>query len=831
MTPAFPTLIGKDLTSDLWMEFRHCLRSMRCNPGFTGSAVTTLIFGIGASIAVFSIVNGVLLRPLPYPKPEELVVFVDKSESSNDWVLDGASPPIYRALREHNTAFRGMGMFAPGQSMDLTGRFEPERLDGCFITASAFGVLEARPAVGRLFSETEDVPGAGRVVVLSDGLWKRRFHNDKGVLGQGVVLNDHIYTVIGVMPPNFRFPTPRTEFWTPLNVEMGEVYNVPTARYGHNNLIARLKPGVTSKLAEANINTLLQQLKREFPTANEEPDKKLLPIRDFMVGRYGTILFLLMGAVGFVLLLACANVANLLLIRSEARRKEIGIRVALGASKARIIRQSMLESLLLCLAGGCGGLVVGYWTATLLVRIGPAKIPRLDEVSLDGRVLFAAIMAIIVCAVFVGLIPSVQAARTDVNETIKGKGARTATAPYAGRKAIIVCELALALVLLSGAVLMIRSVIYVLRLDLGFNPSNVLTFKLNRPLAKEDQGGFQAELARRTVFFQQLIDKICRLPEVQSVGGTSSLPLESTSLSRITTDASSKPPKERERWVDCYVVTTKYFEAMGIPILKGRAFNALDCADPVRSVIVDASMAQHFWPGEDPIGKRIKKGFSDSSDAWLDVIGIVPNVRKYGLGQEDLGWFAHTEQVYWPATQSLQMSLAVRTKMDPLRIAGSIREEVWKIDKSQPVSMMATMTSRVSEFTSEPRFYALVLTIFAAVGVALAAVGIYGVTSFWVAQRRHEIGVRMALGAQRSDVVSLVFRQGLVFVLAGSMTGLFGAFALTRFLSGIVYGLTATDPATFMGAIMLLGTVSLGAIFIPARRATRVDPIQVLRSE
>ena len=817
---------------NLWQDLRHGFRTLHNDRGYTLAALLTLTLGIGANIAIFSIVNGVLLRPLPYDKPDELFVFVALDEGRKDLDLDATSPPFYRAWRERNTVFQEIGLFTT-EPMDLTGEGEPERLNACYATSATFGVLRVKASYGRIFDAQEDTPGAARVVILSDGFWKRRFGGDKNVLGKTIRLSDRLYTVLGIMPLGFRFPNEDTDLWAPYNVELAEVFNATTARFAGNNLVARLKPGVSRKQAEDNINGIVSQLRIEYPKTTDKPDKRLMPLHEHIVGKVRPALLILLGAVGFVLLVVCSNVANLALMRSEARRREMAIRVALGASTCRLIQHSLTESALLSLAGGGLGLLLASWIGRALVRMAPVQIPRLGEIGMDGRMVAFLLTAAAFSTLFAGLLPALRASRPDVSETIKEGGSASpgASSRSTARKLFVVCELALALILLAGAGLMIRSVLHLLRLDLGFDASNVLTMRLARPLSKGYKEGWKVESQRRMALFHQLIERIKGLPGVQSVGATTTLPLRPTILLMITADKQSNAPRELELWTDPYWVVPDYFAAMGIPILRGRAFNSADGVKPPSVVIIDATMARRFWPGEDAIGKRLKQGFHDDPNEWLTVVGIVPHVQKNQLGVQDLGWFAHTEQVYFPETEEVSMCFAIRTRVDPLSLVEAVRREVWKLDKNQPVSDVAAMESLVSAFTAEPRFYMYLLSTFAALALILGAMGIYGVTSYWVAQRTHEIGVRMALGAQSKDVLRMVLRQSVVMTAVGLALGIGGALALTRFLTGMIYGLTANDPAAFASVSALLAIVAVAASFIPARRATEVDPMVALRYE
>lgn len=811
---------------DLWRDLNFSIRTLRLSPGFTTAAIITLALGIGANIAVFSIVNAVLLRPMPYDQPDELVVPISAPTENEEGSLDCYSPPHYRLLREQNSVFRDIGMFKV-EAVDLTQGGDPESLKAAFMTASVFDVLRAKATIGRIFSAKEDISRGERLVLISAQLWIRRFSRDPGIVGKTLRLNDQPCTVIGVMPENFGFPSNDTEIWSPFNVANAEIFNSPGARVAGLNVIARLRAGISLDQATDNLSM--------FKSTFGHPDNVRLARWDnYLVEDKRTALLLLQGAVGFVLLIACLNVANLLLIRGESRWKEFAIRSALGAGRARLIRHSLTESGLLTLMGGILGLFLAIWMVKIVMILAPTGNSWPDQVKLDGNVLAFALAAILISMVLAGLPPALRACKADTSVMLKGETSMMGTSRNTARHALIISELALALILITGAGLMIRTMLYLVRIDLGFDARNVLTARLRSPIRKgpQDRTGRIAYPDQRVTFAQDLVERLAALPGVESAAATSNLPLGENGFTLITKESRQGSTTPLSLWADNYTVTNDYFRVLGVTLLKGRLFVSADAEDAPLVVIVDNAMAKRFWPSDDPLGKRVRIG----SGPWYTVVGVIPSVRSYGLKSSRKGMFSDRGQIFFSAAQPSSRrlgspTLAIRTRIDPLNLVDAVRREVWKLDPDQPVTKVATLESIVSDFSAEPRFYMVLLSTFAAIALALGMVGIYGVTSYWVAQRTHELGVRLALGAQRSDVLRLVVKQSLGLIVAGLAIGLAGSLAMTRFLSGMIYGLKTTDSATFVGTCVLLGAASLGAAHIPARRAAQADPLAALRHE
>ncbi len=795
-------------------DVRYGLRMLGKNPGFTVVAVTALALGIGANSAIFSVVNAVLLRPLPYKDPGRLVKVW---ETYPQFPKVEASVPNLLDWKAQNHVFEEIAAYRTGENgFNLTGVGEPERIQGTFASASLFPLLGMQAALGRTFLPKEDKPGGEPVVILSHRLWQRRLGSDPSLIGKAVTLNGRSYMVVGVMPRGFAFPS-WAELWMPMG-QMGT--DELTSRVYHPlEVIARLKPGITLMQAEAEMDTISHRLQQQYPKTNRGWNVRLVPLDQELLGNLRRALLVLLGATGLVLVIACANVANLLLARAAARQKEIAIRAALGAGRWRLTRQLLTESVLLSFLGGALGLLLALWVLDLLVALGPTEIPGVKEIGIDARVLgFTVLISFLTGAIF-GLVPALQVSKTDLNETLK-EGARTSTSGFHGsrlRSPRVVSEVALALVLLVGAGLLIKSFLRLLRVDPGFNPHRVLTLRIDLPDSKYSSND------RIAAFYQQLSQRIKTLPGVETVGMINYLPLSPESTNRTRFTVEGRPVSEFETLpvAELRSINPDYFRAMRSPLLKGRYF--ID-TEKVSVCIINETMARRFFPHEDPIGKRVNTGDLAPQPFWLSIIGVVGDVRHFGL--DDRARF----DVYVNSTES-EMYLVVRTASDPLSLAPAVRREVQAVDKDVPVSNVTTMDQILSNSLSSRRFSMLLLGIFAGLALILAAVGIYGVISYSVTQRTHEIGIRMALGAERSDVLRLVVRQGMVLTLAGVGAGVAGSLALTRFLSSLLYEVRPTDPATFVSISLLLTGVALLATYIPARRATKVDPMVALRYE
>jgi predicted permease len=819
-----PVVLGArrrmNMFRDLWQDLRYGLRTLVKNPGFTTVAVIALALGIGANSAIFSVVNAVLLRPLPYKDPDRLVM-VWEDDTKGGYPRDTPAAANYIDWRDQNRVFEGMAALAD-QSFNLTGVGEPERIEGKRVSASLFTLLGVEPQLGRAFLPEEDAPGGNRVVILSHGLWQRRFGSDMKIIGQPLTLNGESFTVVGVMPPDFQFPSREAELWVPLALSSKEA-----ASRGRHYLevLARLKPGVTLQQAQAEMTTIAIRLQQQYPAQNTDLGAVVTSLHEHVAGDIKPALLVLLGAVGFVLLVACANVANLLLARAAVRQKEIAIRVALGASRLRLIRQFLTESILLAALGGGVGLLLSLWGVSLLQSFIPESISQVKAVTLDGRVLVFTLLVSLLTGLIFGLAPATQASNFNLNETLK-EGGRDSAAGSRGnrlRGLLVITEVAVSLLLLIGAGLLINSFLRLRHVEPGFRTDNLLTMKVVLPKLK------YPNQARRSAFYTDLLHRVEALPGVKSAAVTTNLPLyRQGNSTSITIEGRPDPAPGQEPIVVTRVISPHYFQTMSIQLSQGRDFSEQDRADSPAVLVISETMARKFWPGEDPVGKRISVGKPESADDWITIVGVVKDVRQFELTA------APKPQMYLSYEQASFFEpndLVVRTEVAPLSLAATVRKTVWEVDKDQPVSDIRTMEDILSESMARQRFSMLLLGIFAAVALVLAAVGIYGVMSYSVAQRTREIGLRMALGAQRSDVLKLVVGEGLKLVLIGVVFGLIAAFILTRVMASLLFGVSATDPTTFVAISLVLISVAVLASYIPARRATRVDPMIALRYE
>ena len=811
---------GSTLLGDLAQDLRYGMRVLVANPAFTIVAVVALALGIGANSVIFSVVNAVLLRPLPFKDPQQLVM-VWENAAHFGFPKNTPSPANFLDWAQQNTVFSAMAATAQ-RSYNLTGAGEPERLDGRRVSANLFDLLGVRPLIGRSFVPEEDKPGT-RVVILSEGLWKRRFGQDAGIIGRAITLNSESYTVVGVMPRNVRLPGMdnwHDQFWVPIAFPSEEA-----AQRGNHFLecIARLKPGVNLQQARAEMETIAARLAQQYPEENTRIGAVVIPLQEHMVGDIRPALLVLLGAVGFVLLIACANVANLLLARAAVRQKEIALRLALGADRGRLTRQFLAESVLLSLIGGGAGLILASIGLNALKHYIPANISQADTISIDPHVLiFTAVVALLTGLVF-GLAPAAQASNFNLNDTLKETG-RDANAGVKGnriRNALVIAEVAVSFTLLIGAGLLINSFLHLRNLDPGFRSDHLLTMKIELSDVKyPDKEG-------RAQFFDELIRRVQVLPGVEAVAAGNNLPLTYFGDSMpIGVEGVPDPPPDQSPDVVLRVVSPKYFGTMGIPLVAGRDFTEQDNAQATRVVIITEKTARHYWPGENPIGKRLKPGSSASDSPWREVVGIVKDVRQNDFVTDP------KMQMYMPYMQVQTFppnALVVRTRLDPLSLAVPVRNQVWAIDKDQPVSDIRAMDEIVADAMARQRFSMLLLGIFAALALVLATVGIYGVMSYSVTQRTREIGIRMALGAQRSDMLKMAVWHGFQLVLIGLVLGLVAAFLLTRVMATLLFGISATDPVTFIVISVILLGVALLASYIPALRATRVDPMVALR--
>ncbi len=811
----------------LWQDLRYGVRMLMKAPGFTLIAVITLALGIGANTAIFSVVNAVIWRPLPYEHPEQLVMVWARSTREKQPIPSPNSPAMFLAWRENKDVFSDVAAYedaaiAHRPRFFLTGGSEPERVAGAYVSGNLFSLLGAGPVMGRNLTVEDEQPGREPVVILSDDFWRRRFSADRDVIGKPLRLNDKTFTVIGVMPPEFKLSYPKpTELWTPLTFGPKERANWDEAAY---KVVARLKPGVTIQQARDATTRLTQQMLGPHRNSAQELYAQFDRLHDYHFGQMRTPLYLLLASVVAVLLIACVNVANLSLSRATERDREIAVRAAMGASRGRLIRQLVTENLTLSALGGVAGVLLAFWGRDLLVGLMPSAVPRSDDVKINAVVLsFTALLSISAGALS-GLLPALQASRLDLNESLKA-GTRNATVQGRTRRCrdwLIIAETALALVLLVAAGLMIRSLWQLHRIELGFNPKNVLTMHFTIPPYKFNPDGTQKREfvdAQQRAFIERVVENVKSLPGVVSVAATASVPLRGVDYF-AGFDIAGKPSG---RYGARYrVVGNDYFRAMGIRLLKGRLFTDQDTRQSGRVAVISEEMATKFFPNEEPLGQRL-----DPSDWNAELIGVVADVRykKPGKPLEPAFYMPFSQESFNP------MCLVVRTERDPLQLAPAVRRAVWAEDKDQPLEEVATMEQILAASLSDSRFISVTLGAFALIALLLGATGIYGVISYTVAQRTHEIGVRMALGAQRGDVLGLVIKQGMSLALAGVGIGLLASFGLTRLVSGLLFGVSATDPLTFVTIAMLLMFVAALACWIPARRATKVDPMIALRCE
>ncbi|HEY3040206.1 MAG TPA: ABC transporter permease [Pyrinomonadaceae bacterium] len=809
-----------------WQDIRYGIRMLFKAPSFSIVATIALALGIGANTAIFSVVNAVLLRPLPFSNSEQLMN-VWETDPTRGYQRGTASYPNFVDWREQSHVFEHMASYHTNDFI-MTGRGESTRLQGAVVNADLLPLLGVAPAIGRGFLPDEDKPGErGRVVLLSQQLFQKRFNSDPNVVNQSMVLDGKTYTIVGVMPSAFQFPIQNepVELWTTVAVDREGKEPITEERGAHYmNVIARLKPGVSKEQAQAEMTAISARLEQQYPDKNLHKSTKVEPTLEALVGDIRPALLILLGAVGCVLLIACANVANLLLARAMVRHKEMAIRSALGASRMRVVRQLLTESVLLSLAGGTLGLFLAVWWSDLLVALGKQNIPRALQVGLDWRVLGFTLLVSLLTGVIFGLVPAIHSSKTELTESLKegargsGEGARRNRI----RGVLVVSELAIAVVLLVGAGLLIQSLWRLRNVSPGFESQNLLTFvvgipDVKYPTEKQDQ------------FYRDLVARIQSLPGVRSAGAVIPLPL-SGDLFRISFETEGRPMAKGDLpSADFFVVSDDYFKTLGVPILKGRIFNQRDGAAAPGVIVVNRSFADKFFPNEDPIGKRIKPGISTTEKKadWREIVGVVGDVRNRNLSSElRPGYFVPQAQVPFN-----QMTILVRTTNDPHTLVTAVQNEVHSMDGELPVFNVKTMDEHISATVAAPRFNTTLLVIFASVALILTIVGLYGVMSYAVAQRTNEIGIRMALGAQTRDVLRLIVSQGFKLILLGLAIGLVGAFALMRVIASLLFGVTAKDPLTFAAVATLLAFVALLACYIPARRATRLDPLRALRYE
>jgi putative ABC transport system permease protein len=805
----------------IFADIRYGLRSLMKRPAATAIALLTLALGIGVNTAIFSAVDSILLRPLPLKDPERLVSVWEHTPALGIQ-QNQAAPANFFDLRNQNKTFEALGAYGP-LDINLTGAGEPERLDGQLVSANVFTILGVAPTLGRTFLPTEDQVGQEHVVVLSEALWQRRFNRDPSIINRNITLNGESFTVVGVMPRGFFFPVRETEMWVPWAMEPEQA----SGRGDHYlGIVARLKAGVSIERANADLAAIGQRLATEYPRTNDGLGFIAHSLHRDYVGDLRLPMLILFGAVGLVLLIACANVANLLLAQATTRRKEIAIRIALGARRWTIVRQLLVESLLLACGGGLLGVFGAVWGVQALTKLLPESLSKLQGVAIDTRVLLFTLGVSVLTAIVFGGLPALLASRTTPGTTLSDV-ARDVTGRTSGRhvrRVLVVSEVALAVVLLVSAGLLIRSFQLLRQVEPGFNPENALTMRMVLPFPK------YAKQETRRAFYDEVLRQVKEVPGVEAAGMITFLPLSFSGMNfSFSVDGRPSPSDMNLPFALFRVVSPDYFRAMGIPLQRGRYFEAHDSPESTPVVLINRRMAEQYWPGEDAIGKRVKVGPADSPNAWLMVVGIVGNVRQTGLYEQKLEFYVP----YMQERRSFMAprDLVVRTKADPAVIAAAVRKAVWAVDKDQPVSNVRTMNQVFAAAISQERFQALMLGLFAALALVLACVGLYGVISYSVVQRTHEIGVRMALGAQPVDVLRLVIRQGMLLTFAGLIVGIVAGTFVTRVLTDMLFGVTPRDPLTFVGVPVLLLVVAFLACYVPARRATRIDPLIALRYE
>ncbi|MFY9570625.1 MAG: ABC transporter permease [Blastocatellia bacterium] len=813
-------------------DIRYGVRSLLKSPGFTAVAIVVLTLGIGANTAIFTVVNAVLLRPLPYSSPERLVMLWETNPRFQIGVdTVPVTPGDFMDWRELNGVFEYVSAFG-ATNLSLTGAGEPEVIGGASVSGNFFRLMGIEASLGRVFTDDDEKPGADQVVVISYALWQRRFAGVFDVIGKTMTLDGRSYTVVGVAPEGFQFPRAKempyfvgvsthTELWRPLTLTDDFISR---KRANHQLcVIARLKPGPSLEQARTEMTAIAERIAQSDPDSNGI-GVKVVPLDEQVVANVRVALWVLMGAVALVLLIACANVANLLLARSSARKKEIAIRIALGASRSRIVRQLLTEGLLLSLAGAAAGTLLSIWGIKAVLSLTRETVPRAHEINIDLKVLCFVITIALVTTLLFGLAPAWQSTKINFNEWLKegSQGLSGGRRQSRVRSIMVISEIALSLVLLIGAGLMIKSLARLLTVDPGFKPDNILTMHLALAGSKYSVSDKQIR------FFQEVTRRVEDLPGVQSVGLISAAPLSGGVYAGGFSIEGGSPIAETDSLVaDRRMINPRYFTTLGIPLVAGRYFTERDDQLSPSVAIVSESWARRFLPNEDPLARRIKLGGRDSTRPWLSIVGIAGDVRDTALESDA------RPCVYLPYPQfsSSGMTLMVRAAFEPTSLVTAIRNAVWAIDRDQPVTDVKTMDQYVADSVAARRSGALLLSAFAGLALVLASVGIYGVVAYSVTQRVREIGIRVALGAQSSQVIRPIARDGMALVFGGVVIGLAGAFMLTRVMSSLLYGVSATDPATFAVVPLLLVIVSLFATLIPARRATRVDPMIALRHE
>jgi len=797
----------------MWRDLIYTLRTLKRSPGFTAVVVFILALGIGANTAIYSVVNAVILRPLPFSSPDRLVV-LPAAHRPNDMGAEVA-PANFLDWRRESRSFSHLGAYTVS-SVNATGEGTPERLQAALVTPGTLDALGTKPLLGRLFLPDEEKADS-RLAILSYGLWKGHFGSDPNVLGKIIRLGGTAYPIIGVMPPQFHFPASDVQIWMPVRMTEDRIKD-RQSRWLY--VIGRLKDGVSLRTAQLEMDGLTNALAQQFPADNKDWGVRLTPLHESMVGKVRPALLILLTTVLMVLIIACANIANLQLARAASRRMEMAVRSAMGAPAKAVLRQLFVEGLTLALLGGLLGLLLAQWGLRLLITLNPKYIPRLDEVGIDGRVLLFTLAVAILTGLIFGLVPALSALKPDLVSDLRegGRGASSGLGHIRFRRLLTVAEVATALVLLISAGLLLSSLTRLQRVEPGFNPNDVLTMEVVLSPARYTEG------AQQSAFFRQLTERVAALPGVEAAGGVTNLPLgggNQTSSYAIE----GQPPEDPNDLPEAGYrgVTPGYLQAMQIPLLQGRDFSPRDTATSPKVVIVNKTFASRYWPQENPVGKRVLLEGKEPHE----VIGVVGDIRHSGLDVPTVPeiYVCYEQHPYD------DIVLAVRSKADFKSLSSQMRAQVASIDPELPVFNVRTMNQVLAESTSEPKFYTVLLAVFAVLALVLSTLGIYSIISYSVAQRRHELGIRVALGAQRSNVLKLVLGEGMVLAAIGILAGLFVAWAATRGLSSLLFGVQPDDPLIFVLTAVLLGIVALTASFIPAMRASRVSPMVAFRPQ
>jgi predicted permease len=805
----------------LIQDIRYGFRVLRKNPGFTAAAILTLALGIGANTAIFSVVDAVLVRPLPYPEPQRMFM-VCQTRPELGATKNGVSFPNYLDWTRTTTSFEALAALR-GTTFALAGNGAATYVEAAAVTASYFPVFRVQPLLGRTLEAGDDIPGASPVVVMSERLWRSRFGSDRAIVGQTISLDQHAFTVVGILPGNFRPPITAadTQLWVPL-LQDAVAMQLRDHRSGHYlTSVGRLKPGVTLAQAQAEMDSIEKGLAQEYPDDNKGWGVRLVSLQSYLVGDVQTALLVILGAVGLVFLIACANVANLQLARAASRGREVAIRLSLGASRARLIRQFLTECILLSLAGGVTGLALAYATVQGFTSWLPANLPRILEIRTDTRVLLFGLALSVIAGIVFGLAPAWHSAAARFAEGLKegGKGVGEDKSRRRLRGVLVVAETGLAVVLLVGAGLLIRSFVRLQNVNAGFNANHLLTTSISLPRTQ------YTKPEQWISFSNEIIERMKAIPGVEDAGVALPLPLGGNINLAFTVEGRAPAPKSEGPTADYAVVSPNYFHLMQIPLLQGREFSVQDSAEGMKVCVISAAVSRRFFPNENPLGKRINIGYPQA--AAREIVGIVGDIKDQDLAAQD------ASQIYAPFVQNPYwgFDIAVRTLGDPKLISGALREKIGEIDSGLPVTNIRAMVNTIAESIAQPRFRTTLLGLFSGIASVLAAIGIYGVISYNVGRRTQEIGIRMALGAQRRDVLLMIVREGVTLAGLGVILGLVSSFWLTGLLQSFVFNISITDPATYAGVAMLLLLVSFVAACVPARRAMRVDPIVALRYE